>query len=39
MDKETAHDKKIEWEFEPTEDAKHRLNLIFNLLLLNNLGK
>lgn len=25
------------WEFEATEDAKHRLNLIFKLLLYNEL--
>jgi len=37
MDKETTQDKEIEWEFEPTEDAKHRLNLIFKLLLSNDL--
>lgn len=28
----------VSWEFEPTEDAEHRLNLIFNLLLNNKLG-
>lgn len=33
MEKETE----VEWEFEPTEDATHRLNLIFKLLLSNDL--
>ena len=28
----------VSWEFEPAEDAGHRLNLIFNLLLNNKLG-
>lgn len=28
----------VSWEFEPAEDASHRLNLIFNLLLNNKLG-
>ena len=28
----------VSWEFEPAEDADHRLNLIFNLLLKNKLG-
>ena len=28
----------VSWEFEPAEDAEHRLNLIFNLLLNNKLG-
>jgi len=28
----------VNWEFEPAEDAEHRLNLIFNLLLNNKLG-
>ncbi len=28
----------ISWEFEPAEDAEHRLTLIFNLLLNNKLG-
>jgi len=37
MDKETTQDKEIEWEFEPMEDAIHRLNLIFNLLLSDKL--
>ena len=27
----------VSWEFEQTEDADHRLNLIFNLLLNNRL--
>jgi hypothetical protein len=27
----------VSWEFEPAEDASHRLNLIFNLLLNNKL--
>ena len=27
----------VSWEFEPTEDASHRLNLIFNLLLSDKL--
>ncbi len=37
-----AGDEKFEditWEFEPTENANHRLNLIFKLLLSNNLCK
>lgn len=33
MEKETE----VKWEFEPTEDANHRLNLIFKLLLSNDL--
>ena len=28
----------VSWEFEPAEDAEHRLTLIFNLLLNNKLG-
>jgi len=28
----------VSWEFEPAEDAGHRLNLLFNLLLNNKLG-
>jgi len=28
----------VSWEFEPAEDAGHRLNLIFNLLINNKLG-
>jgi hypothetical protein len=28
----------VSWEFEPAEDAEHRLALIFNLLLNNKLG-
>lgn len=28
----------VSWEFEPVEDAEHRLTLIFNLLLNNKLG-
>ena len=28
----------VSWEFEPAEDAGHRLNLIFNLLLNNKIG-
>lgn len=28
----------VSWEYEPAEDAGHRLNLIFNLLLNNKLS-
>lgn len=28
---------KVIWEYEPTDDAKHRLNLIFKILLSNEL--
>lgn len=28
----------VSWEYEPAEDASHRLNLIFNLLLNKKLG-